>query len=256
MRKPPSGFSPVLVLLLCVLGPFAGAGTVSAAAPFTPVGTIILDAGHGGHDPGAVATWDGATYHEKDLTLDIVLRMRDILARRAPDLTVLLTRESDVFVSLDERVDFATDIGPAHGMGAVFVSLHVNSAYTDTASGYELLVKQTGRRVTFLDEKSPLSAIKRWSSFKSSALNVELDAENEKLARSVRASLGTFFPTGKDRGIIERDIYVLNYSRMPSVLVEVGFLSNKEDSRNLLDEEWRQKMAAAIVSGLLAYRSL
>lgn len=230
------------------------------SSPFTPVDAIILDAGHGGHDPGAVSVWDDVTYYEKDIVLDIVLRMKAILGQRAPDLNVILTRDSDVFVSLEERAGIAVDSvssgGASGGTGTIFVSLHVNSARSASAQGYEILIKQADRKVTFLDEKSPLSAIKRWSSYKGSVLNTELNKENKSLASSVRASLATFFPAGRDRGIIERDIYVLNYSRMPSVLVEMGFLSNKDDAWNLRDGEWRQKMAAAIVSGLLAYRFL
>ncbi len=244
------------ILFLLVLLSFPHSVSAAAGQPFTPVGTVILDAGHGGHDPGALGTWDGQQYTEKDFALDITLRVRDILLQRAPDVNVMTTRDTDVYLTLDQRADFAIQRGPSRGTGSIFVSIHINSAINKDADGYEVLIKKNNKLVTFLDERSPLTAIKQWSSYRSSELNRQLNIQNQKLAEHVISTFSSFFPMARNRGIVERDIYVLNYSRTPSVLIEVGFLSNESDARNLRDEEWRQKTAAAIATAILAYRNL
>lgn len=225
----------------------------STVGPFAlPVGTVILDAGHGGHDPGASATWSfSGRVDEKDITLDMVKRVKGILAIEAPDLSVVLTRGDDTYVSLEDRCAIAVSTEPAAGTSAMFISIHVNSALTSSASGFEFLIKSQSKKVNVLGPDSPASAAARFSRYTNSELARQLNQQNLLLGQAMEQSLVRAFPKERNRGVKEADIYVLNYSRMPAVLVEIGFLSNENDARNLTSPSWLQEMARAIASAIL-----
>ncbi len=235
-----------LLLLACSFAAFAN-------TPFAQrVGLVVLDAGHGGNDPGALASWSFAqSMEEKSFTLDIAKRVRGILAVEAPSLEVVLTRSDDTFVSLQDRSAIAVAAEPPVGTSAIFVSIHANSAAASSASGYELLIKPMANKVGILGADSPLSAAARFSQFSNTALNRQLNQGNALLATTLEDSLERAFPSARNRGVKETEIYVLNNSRMPSVLIEVGFLSNEADARNLSLPSWRQEMARAIATGIL-----
>lgn len=228
---------------------------VATVGPFAlPVGTVILDAGHGGHDPGTAATWPfSGLMNEKDITLDLVKRIKGILAIEAPELNVVLTRNDDTYVGLQERCDIAVATEPAPGTSSIFVSVHVNSAQTASANGYEFLIKPQTRNVTILGSDSPASAAARFARYSNSELLRQLNQQNLLLGQAMVQSLEKAFPKARNRGIKETEIYVLNNSRMPAVLVEVGFISNEADARNLASPSWRQEMARAIADAILSF---
>ena len=134
----------VLIVCLCVVPAFA------AQDPFSlPVGTVVIDAGHGGHDPGASYTWPfvGHVVYERDLTLDIAKRLSVLLTLSHPELTVVMTRSSDVYLSLSERSAIASGLDWG-AMGALFVSIHINSANAPSANGFEVLTKRQDKPVS------------------------------------------------------------------------------------------------------------
>lgn len=228
-----------------------------AASPFSyPVGTVILDPGHGGHDPGASARWefaDGGMVIEKDVVLDLALRIRDQLIAIDPEIRVLLTRDDDSFLSLADRAKFAGQTNPGVGASSVLISIHVNSAASGDPSGFEVLIKKTEKRVGFLDANSPDWALARYAAHTVADLNVLLNRSNLLLADSVRSSIADTFPRAKDRGIKEQNVWVLNASTIPSVLIEVGFIGNESDARDLVDEAWRNAMAKAVAQAVFGY---
>lgn len=256
MSRPHLKLLPLVVLLSCCLFSSGAADTSRATAvgPFAmPVGTVILDAGHGGHDPGTSATWPfSGAVNEKDITLDLVKRIKGILSIEAPAMNVILTRNEDVYVGLQDRCDIAVATEPAFGASAIFVSVHVNSAQTTTASGFEFLIKPQTRKVQILGSDSPASAAARFARYTNSELSRQLNQQNLLLGQAMEQSLVAAFPKVRNRGVKETDIYVLNNSRMPAVLIEVGFLSNEGDARNLTSPSWRQEMARAIACAILS----
>ncbi len=171
--------------------------------------TVVLDAGHGGHDRGGVP---GDPYPEKIYTLDVVKRIRARLSDAG--YRVVLTRSDDTFVGLDMRCGIANS-----QPGAIFVSVHFNSAPRHSASGIETYY-YSGRSASLAGAIHP---------------------------RVVRAA-GT-----DDRRIRSRGYYVLRHNALPAVLCECGFLTNPaEGSRIATSAEHRQRLADAIAAGIMA----
>lgn len=238
----------LLILIMCALSLF-GAGD-----PFSyPLETVIIDAGHGGHDPGATNAWSfaGGTVYEKDLSLDIAKRLHALLAVSHPHLQLVMTRSEDVFLSLEERCSIAYQTPLRPQTSSLFISIHVNSATSNQASGFEILTKEQDKRVTLLDAFTPIENIPLYSAHSQLSLNRLLNQRNLVVATVFfEQALNGSLVTSRNRGIKERDLWVLNGSRMPAVLVEVGFLSNEEDARNLLSPQWRQRMAQILAQAI------
>jgi len=245
------GAIPVLVVLLALtLFP------VSAAKdPFSyPVSTVVLDAGHGGRDPGASASYSFSegTVNESDLVLDITKRVVALLSLEKPSLNLIMTRLDDTYISLAERsrIAYIAELAPQSSL--LFVSIHINSAQTCEASGFEILTKSQEKRVTFLDEHTPIRNIPLFAPFTALELNRLLNQRNLFVAKTFEDVLSQRMLTSRNRGIKERDLYVLNASRVPSVLLEVGFLSNEDEARNIISPAWRQQVALAIAMAVIA----
>lgn len=253
-----SGRAPVIAL--CMVAILVGSslyGTVSKVSPFSlPIGTVVLDAGHGGHDPGATASWqwDEPVYlQEKAITLDLVRRTSAILRTARADIDVVLTRDSDTYMALQDRADVAAKLNPGVGKSIVFVSVHANSSPSEEPSGFEVLVKQTDKRLRFLDAQVPDWAIARFANQTASELNRLLNRENLLFATAMREQMAKSFPQARDRGVKEQDVWVLNASKVPSVLVEVGFISNSDDAYLMTQQTWLDRMANTLAAGILAY---
>ncbi len=238
------------VLLILTLFPMSAAND-----PFSyPVSTVILDAGHGGRDPGASASYSftGGTVNESDLVLDITKRVFALLSMEKPSLKLIMTRLDDTYISLAERSKIAYTAELAPQSSVLFVSIHINSAQAREATGFEVLTKRQEKRVTFLDEHTPINTIPLYAPFTALELNRLLNQRNLFVARTFEEVLVQQMPSSRNRGIKERDLYVLNASRVPSVLLELGFLSNEDEARNILSPAWRQKVANAIAEAVLS----
>lgn len=239
----------VSILLASSLVPLFSAGD-----PFSfPVSTVILDAGHGGHDPGASASYSfsGGTINESDLTLDIAKRVLALLKVEKPALQVVMTRTDDTYVSLAQRSQVAYSAPLPPKSSALFVSIHINSATTSDAVGFEILTKRQAKQVSLLDEQTPLANIALFASLPSLELNRFLNQRNLYVAGTFAEVFSEKLITSRSRGIKERDLYVLNASRVPSVLVEVGFLSNEDEAQKILSPTWRQLVAHAITEAVI-----
>lgn len=169
---------------------------------------IILDPGHGGKDPGAVFD----CVKEATFNLSIALKIRWHLDKLLPYAKVFMTRDSDVYLSLADRVAFCNKYRNSEEYDVFFVSIHCNAALSDTARGMEVYVSQITRRSQLSD---------RMASSISSFL--------KRAGWRVRSRLNTDYK--------QANFYVLNHTFCPAVLVENLFITNAED-RKLLQEDW------------------
>jgi len=197
------------------------------------VNTIVLDAGHGGHDNGAPSSYG----FEKTAALDVVFRTRALL--QAAGFNVVLTRSADVFVPLEERVRIANQ-----HRNALFISVHFNSGgsgtgletYTLAPRGVPSMMAD-GPRISDLD---PLPGH-------------ACDSQNMALATATHAAL-VVRSQMHDRGIKRARFVVIRDIRIPGVLIEGGFMSNSYDAKMIASPTYRQVMAACIVQAVQNYR--
>jgi N-acetylmuramoyl-L-alanine amidase len=225
----------------------------SAAFPLA-VRRVVLDAGHGGSDPGATA----ASVTEKAITLDIGKRLRALLERNG--FEVLITRSDDRTIALKDRARLANESG-----SDIFVSIHVNAILEHTASrGVETyyLGPTSDERLTQL-----AAAENRVSGYSLGDMRKLLDGvyadarrdESHELARAVQHELYTTLrkadPGLENWGVKRAPFIVLVATDMPAVLAEVGCLSNETEAALLGQPEYRQKIAEALFAGIRAYAS-
>jgi len=197
------------------------------------VDTIILDPGHGGHDNGALSAYG----NEKTFTLDVANRVRVLLLQAG--LKVFMTRSTDVFVPLEERVQFANKFP-----NGLFISIHFNSGgngtgletYTLAPRGVPSMMAD-GPRIADL-QPGPGNAC---------------DAENMALATATHAAM-VVHSKMYDRGIKRARFVVIRDITIPGVLIEGGFLSNPFDARLIAMPEYRQQMALSIYQAVMMYR--
>lgn len=195
---------------------FISSAFVMTSKPSTSTGTVIvLDPGHGGKDSGAV---NGSLY-EKTIVLDVTKRVEAYL-RSKYDYNVRLTRSTDVYLTLDQRVAAAKSL-----RGDLFVSMHVNAAGSSSAKGVE----------TFFSSQSAHSARSR------------------VLASNIQSNLAGKMSGMSNRGVKTANYYVITYNTMPSALVELGFISSPTDLTYLRSNTSRQQMAEGVAEGIAKY---
>lgn len=220
---------------------------------------LVIDPGHGGHDPGAVGQ-NGL--YEKDVVLDIALKVREIFHKEHPNYEVILTRDGDFFIPLDKRADIAN-----RANADLFISIHANASYNRAAYGIETYIlnwtdDEEAMRVAARENAISLNEMKRLRDELSiilASLESELKRdESIKLAgfihRSMVSKMSHDFPDF-DRGVKQALFYVLVGAKMPSVLLEIGFISNHYEEKLLRNEGYRMNIAKSIVHGILNYFS-
>jgi N-acetylmuramoyl-L-alanine amidase len=220
---------------------------------------IVIDAGHGGHDPGAVGL---RGLCEKDVVLDIALKLRKILL--ADKLNeVFLTRETDVFIPLEERTVIANKRN-----ADFFVSIHANASPGRQARGIETYLlnwtdNEEANKVAARENAISLKKMKAMNRkmqmddldiIKSDLMRQNKRDESIKLAhyiqRSMVSTINSSHENTLDLGVKQALFYVLFGARMPSVLVEVSFISNPEEEKLLSKDSYRKQIAEAIAKGL------
>ncbi len=231
-------------------------GSNTSTKPFI----VVLDAGHGGHDPGNL----GNGYKEKDISLSVILKIGKILEKQ-PDLKVIYTRKTDVFLELEARAAIANKAD-----ADVFISVHCNSFHTQVygaetyvmglnKSTQNMNIAKKENEVIFLeanyeenyagfDPNSPESLIGI------TVMQEEYLDQSIMLAALIQNNMVNNLKR-KDRSVKQDVFWVLHNTYMPSALVELGFLTNNKEGPYINSEKGRNEMAREIANGIITYKN-
>jgi N-acetylmuramoyl-L-alanine amidase len=253
---------PVIVIILLISLILHSGYIQGAYKSSTGISTIILDAGHGGKDPGAVV----GRAREKDIVLDIALRLGKLMKQGLPDVKVIFTRQGDYFVPLFERSVIANN-----NKANLFISIHANFCRSTSVKGtetyilglprtqdnYEVVTKENS--VIFLEDDYTT----RYEGFDpnsaESHIGFELIQNNYKEQSVMFAEMvqDIFRQHAQraDRDVRQAGFLVLRETAMPSVLIETGYLSNKSEAAYLMTEKGRETIASSIFMSIKNYKS-
>jgi N-acetylmuramoyl-L-alanine amidase len=218
------------------------------------IGRIVIDAGHGGHDTGTI----GPTgLMEKDLCLDVALRLGKIIQQRLPSADVVYTRSDDTFIPLEERTHIANE-----AKADMFISIHANSSQDLGARGietYYLNLKGSAEamEVAARENATDDQGIHELQDLVKQIARTEKIDESKEFAEDVQDSLAKRVQKAakpvKNRGVRKAPFVVLIGADMPSILTEISFLSNATDEKMLKQPEHRQRVAEGIYQGVASY---
>ncbi len=262
-------------LLLIFLSPFV---SKSAQPPAYLIKTIVIDAGHGGHDSGA----KGARSLEKNIALEVAIKLGNAIEKQMPGVKVIYTRKTDVFIPLYKRIELANE-----NKADIFVSIHCNSGGTTSvrrknskgryvtsstlntsAKGTETLVSGSGRlgeqdaavrenasmlleenykeNYQGFDPKDPESYIIF------SLMKNQYRDQSIKLANAMQ---NEYVNSGRiSRGVWEKSLAVLARAGMPAVLTEIGFISNPDEEQMMMSESGQNEIVQNLVNALKSYK--
>ena len=223
------------------------------------IDTIVIDAGHGGKDPGAI----GHNIQEKNITLDIAKKLGSLLTRNL-GVNVIYTREEDVFIPLWKRTKIANS-----AEGKLFISIHANSASkSPRTKGYETYLLRPGKSDKAIEVVSRENSVidleqdeHKYTDFTNENYILASMAQNsfmkesEELAALIQKSLNNSLKnTTKNRGVKQAGFHVLVGATMPNVLIEVGFLSNKTEAQKLNKSYYRRQIAEAVYNAIKEFK--
>ena len=218
------------------------------------INRIVIDAGHGGHDTGTVGSHG---LMEKDLCLDVALRLGKMIQERLPGAEVVYTRSDDTFIPLEERTAIANQ-----AKADLFISIHANSSHDHDARGVETYY------LNFATSQDAMEVAARENALADTGLHdlqnmIQKIARNEKieeskeLAGDIQDSLTKRLQqvnnSEKNRGVKKAPFVVLIGANMPSVLAEISFLSNSNDEKMLKKADQRQRIAEGLFKGVTSY---
>ena len=217
------------------------------------IGRIVIDPGHGGHDTGTI----GPTgLMEKDLCLDVALRLGKIIEQRLPGADVIYTRSDDTFVPLEERTNIANQ-----AKADLFISIHANSSRDSDARGietYYLNLKGSAEamEVAARENATAQEGVHDLETLVKKITQTEKIDESKEFAQDIQDSLAKRIKnakTVKNRGVRKAPFVVLIGADMPSILTEISFLSNPADEKLLKQPEQRQRVAEGLFQGISSY---
>lgn len=219
--------------------------------------TVVIDAGHGGKDPGAVSA--NGKVHEKDITLNVALMVGESIAKRYPEVKVLYTRKTDKFVGLNDRARIANKAN-----ADLFISIHVNAAENRSAKGaetYTLGIEEarTERNLEIAKRENGVILLednheKTYANFNPNSpesyiifeyMQSEFVKESIHIAQYVQENFAND-ANRLDRGVRQAGFLVLNATSMPSILVELGYISNAEEAKYLASATAQKRLSDCI----------
>jgi len=219
--------------------------------------TIFIDPGHGGKDPGSIGHMPNGKaskqLREKDVVLQTALLLRDILAKRYPDKRIVLSRSTDEYLSLEDRTKRANALARSMDQSVLYVSVHANASLNPKAKGYEVwyLPRAYRRQIVKAgDVKVDQSIRPIINDIVEESLTRESIMLGQNILHGMDGQIGNRTPS---RGLKEEEWYVVRNSFMPSVLVEVGFVTNPEEFELLQDNAYLQSMVSGIYSGMVSF---
>jgi N-acetylmuramoyl-L-alanine amidase len=219
------------------------------------LGRVVIDAGHGGHDTGTIGP-GGLT--EKDLVLDVALRLGKLITQQL-GAEVIYTRSGDVFIPLEERTKIANE-----AKADLFISIHANSSPEPSATGIEtfyfnLTADKVGLDLATRENAGSTSSISDLNDLLHKAVLQNKLEESREFAQKVQTALWStslkINSRSRNRGVRQAPFVVLIGASMPSILAEIGFVSNPHDERLLRRSNEKQKIAEALFKGISQYAS-
>ena len=222
---------------------------------------VVLDAGHGGKDPGTMRGY----IKEKDVVLDVVLRLGKILEQNK-DITVIYTRKTDVFIELRERANIANK-----AKANLFISVHCNGVKNTSAKGTETFVMGMSRTDTNLDIAKKENGViflednynEKYKGFDPNnpetllglrILQEEFLGQSIELASEIEKNF-TAKNKRYSRGVKQQPIWVLDATVMPGVLIELGFVSHQEEGNYISSDGGKEEMASSISDAIVSYKN-
>lgn len=254
-----TGIPIILIILTAIFAQYSAFSTGSGE--IKSLRTVVIDPGHGGHDPGAVS----AGIREKDIVLDIALRLGKKINQSYPDVRVIYTRDKDVFVPLFQRANVAN-----RNKADIFISLHANYVSSPSANGTETFTLGLHRSQENLEVAKKENSVilleddysANYEGFdpreaESYIMFENLQSEYQGQSIDFAAQIQDYF--GKnlsltDRGVKQAGFLVLRRASMPSVLVEVGFISNPNERKFLVSDAGKEKISESIFQAFSSYK--
>ncbi len=217
------------------------------------VGKVVIDAGHGARDPGAIGV---GGIKEKSVTLDLALRLRDLLRREG--LEVVMTREKDVYLPLEERTAIANRTA-----GDLFISLHANSSRDSNLSGIEtyslnLASSKRAKEAAAIENSMSMAKMSDLEEIVQEIFNSKMDESTQLrdiVHRNLVAQMRRHYRDIKDLGVKQAPFYVLIGAQIPSILAEVSFINHRVEGARLGTDGYRQQLAESLASGIMDYIS-
>ena len=253
-KKSKKGAKPDLIQSASSAQPTRDGQSTLTRALGLKIGRIVIDAGHGGHDTGTI----GPTgLMEKDLCLDVALRLGKIIQQRLPGADVVYTRSDDTFIPLEERTHIANE-----ARADLFISIHANSSHDHQARGIEtyylnLKGSPDAMEVASRENATANESIHDLDDIVKKIARSEKIDESREFASDIQDSLAKRiqkqYKPVKDRGVRKAPFVVLIGADMPSILTEISFLSNPADEQLLKKPEHRQRVAEGLYQGVADY---
>lgn len=225
--------------------------------------TVVIDPGHGGKDPGALGHGNG---REKTIVLDIAKRLKVLLEKQLK-VEVILTRQQDTFVPLHKRAKIAREKG-----GKIFISLHCNATKNRNANGMEVYflsqaktkeaaeVAKLENAALKYEKDDPQFALNgidsAYQDIALSLLTAQFLKESQDLAADIHNAIAERVPNIQKRGVKQANFHVMRgtMAQMPSVLVELGFITNTQEEKRLKNSSHQKKLAEAVYKGIKTFK--
>ncbi|NOY09080.1 MAG: N-acetylmuramoyl-L-alanine amidase [Spirochaetes bacterium] len=222
------------------------------------ISMIMIDPGHGGKDPGTIGSvvlhGKRKELKEKDIVLEIGLKVDELLSRKYPDKKIVMTRTKDRYPTLEERVKMANRINLAENEAMIFISIHANASFNKKAKGFEIWYLPPNYRRNVLNKDTVSQEKQEILPILNSMLEEEYTVESVTLARDIMNSLKKAVGREtQDRGLKAREWYVVRKAKMPSVLIEVGFVTNPREAVLLSSKRYLMKLSKAIYNGICSF---
>lgn len=223
-----------------------------------PITFIVIDAGHGGKDPGALGKDKS---YEKTITLNVAKKLASYLKKNLKNVKVVLTRSNDKFVELGKRTEIANKL-LSKGNNGLFISIHVNASLSSKVSGFETyFLSQNAsneearataaleNNVLVLENKSH-KPTEDADYVEALMLTTQIQAESKMLAEKIQQNLSKKISNKKNRGVKKADFFVLRGVLMPAALVEIGYMTNRSELKLLKTSNYQDKVANSVGYGI------
>ena len=222
------------------------------------IGAILIDPGHGGKDPGGSGTHHfgdrRVTLLEKEIVLETSLALHRLLSERYPEKRVVLSRSDDRYLTLEQRTELANSLLRETGAAVIFISVHANASLSKVARGFEVwYLPEDYRREVILPDSSAAKS-PELKPILNTVQEEEFSRDSQLLAQTIvdhfQHRVGD---RSINRGVREESWFVVRNAKMPAVLIELGFATNKREAALLADPDYLHTLAEAIYSAVAAF---